>query len=79
MVSIKKEAMALLQEEANLQEIVRLVGIDALSERDRLKLEVAKSIREDYLQQNAFHEVDTYASLESNIKCLKQYYLSSRS
>ena len=40
-----------------------LVGIDALSEKDRLKLEVSKSIREDYLQQNAFHEVDTYASL----------------
>ena len=52
---LRVEAMALLQEEANLQEIVRLVGIDALSEGDRLKLEVAKSIREDYLQQNAFH------------------------
>lgn len=57
------KAMALLQEESGLQEIVRLVGRDSLSEGDQLKLEVAKSIREDFLQQNAFHEVDTYASL----------------
>ena len=63
--------MALLQEESKLQEIVRLVGIDALSESDRLKLEVAKSIREDYLQQNAFHEIDTYASLDKQYKMLK--------
>ena len=69
--TLRVEAMSLLQEEANLQEIVRLVGIDALSERDRLKLEVAKSIREDYLQQNAFHEVDTYASLDKQYKMLK--------
>ncbi len=55
-------AMTLLQEEAELEEIVRLVGIDALSTRDRLKLEAARSIREDYLHQNAFHEVDTYTS-----------------
>lgn len=68
---LRGEAMSLLQEEANLQEIVRLVGIDALSEKDRLKLEVAKSIREDYLQQNAFHEVDTYASLDKQYKMLK--------
>ena len=60
--ALRTEAMALLQEEANLEEIVRLVGMDALSEGDRLKLEVAKSIREDYLQQNAFHENDTYTS-----------------
>ena len=64
------EAMALLQEEANLEEIVRLVGMDALSEGDRLKLEVAKSIREDYLQQNAFHENDTYTSLNKQYKML---------
>ncbi len=57
------KAMALLQEESSLQEIVRLVGRDSLSEGDQLKLEVAKSIREDFLQQNAFHEIDTYASL----------------
>ncbi|MCR6516005.1 MAG: V-type ATP synthase subunit A [Clostridium sp.] len=67
---LRTRAMALLQEEANLQEIVRLVGIDALSEGDRLKLEIAKSIREDYLQQNAFHEVDTYTSLNKQHKML---------
>ncbi|NFD29377.1 V-type ATP synthase subunit A [Clostridium botulinum] len=69
--ALRTRAMSLLQEEANLEEIVRLVGIDALSEKDRLKLEVAKSLREDYLQQNAFHEVDTYASLEKQYKMLK--------
>lgn len=71
------KAMALLQDEANLEEIVRLVGIDALSEEDRLKLEAAKSIREDYLQQNAFHEVDTYSSLKKQYKMLSivlQFY-----
>ncbi|SHJ69829.1 V/A-type H+-transporting ATPase subunit A [Hathewaya proteolytica DSM 3090] len=65
------EAMTILQDEEKLQEIVRLVGIDALSESDRLKLEVAKSVREDYLQQNAFHEVDTYTSLDKQYKMLK--------
>ena len=66
----RAEAMALLQEESNLQEIVRLVGKDTLSEVDQLKLEVAKSIREDYLQQNAFQEVDTFTSLEKQDKML---------
>ncbi len=60
----RTKAMALLQEESALQEIVRLVGRDSLSEGDQLKLETAKSIREDFLQQNAFHEQDTYASLD---------------
>lgn len=69
--TLRQEAMTLLQEESGLQEIVSLVGIDALSEVDRLKLEVSKSIREDYLQQNAFHEVDTYASLDKQYKMLK--------
>ncbi len=69
--TLRQEAMTLLQEESALQEIVSLVGIDALSESDRLKLEVAKSIREDYLQQNAFHEVDTYSSLDKQYKMLK--------
>ncbi|MCW4043846.1 MAG: V-type ATP synthase subunit A [Candidatus Bathyarchaeota archaeon] len=64
------KAMALLQEESKLEEIVRLVGIDALSESDRLKLEIAKSIREDYLMQNAFHDIDTYASLDKQYKML---------
>ena len=68
---LRAECMALLQDEASLQEIVRLVGIDALSEKDRLKLEVAKSIREDYLQQNGFHEIDTYTSLDKQYKMLK--------
>ena len=68
--ALRTEAMALLQEEANLEEIVRLVGMDALSEGDRLKLEVAKSIREDYLQQNAFHENDTYTSFYKQYKML---------
>ena len=56
------ETMHLLQVESELDEIVRLVGIDALSFKDRLTLETARSIREDYLHQNAFHEVDTYTS-----------------
>jgi len=68
---LRSEAMRLLQEEANLQEIVRLVGIDALSLKDRVVLEVAKSIREDFLHQNAFHEVDTYASLQKQYRMLK--------
>lgn len=69
--TLRQEAITLLQEESGLQEIVSLVGIDALSEMDRLKLEVSKSLREDYLQQNAFHEVDTYASLDKQYKMLK--------
>jgi len=69
-VELRMKAMTILQEEAKLEEIVRLVGVDALSEKDRLKLEVAKSIREDYLQQNAFHEVDTYTSLDKQHKML---------
>ena len=62
--------MSLLQEENSLQEIVRLVGRDALSEQDQLKLEITKSLREDYLQQNAFHDVDTYCSLKKQNKML---------
>ena len=65
------KAMAILQEEAALDEIVRLVGIDALSARDRLTMETAKSLREDYLHQDAFHEVDTYASLKKQHLLLK--------
>jgi V/A-type H+-transporting ATPase subunit A len=68
---LRAEAMRLLQVESELQEIVRLVGIDALSVKDRLVLEVAKSIREDFLHQNAFHEVDTYASLKKQFEMLK--------
>jgi len=61
---LRKRMMALLQDEAELDEIVKLVGMDALSSGDRMKLETARSIREDYLHQDAFHEVDTYSSLE---------------
>ena len=57
---MSQEAIMLLQEEAELDEIVQLVGVDALSFEDRIKLEASKSIREDYLHQNSFHEVDTY-------------------
>ncbi len=63
--------MYLLQEESELEEIVQLVGMDALSAPDRLKLEAARSIREDFLHQNSFHEVDTYTPLE------KQYTMMS--
>ncbi|MDP6627952.1 MAG: V-type ATP synthase subunit A [Methanopyri archaeon] len=59
---LRKEAMKLLQKEAELEEIVRLVGPDALRPSDRFLLETTRSIREDFLQQNAFHEVDTYTS-----------------
>lgn len=65
------DAMRILQEEARLDEIVRLVGMDALSPRDRLTMEAAKSIREDYLHQNAFHETDTYSSVQKQYKMLK--------
>jgi V/A-type H+-transporting ATPase subunit A len=65
------EGMRILQEEEQLNEIVRLVGIDSLSDNDRLTLEVAKSIREDYLQQNAFDEVDTFTSREKQFNMLK--------
>ncbi|NLB91139.1 MAG: V-type ATP synthase subunit A [Clostridiales bacterium] len=67
---LRAKAMSVLQEEAELDEIVRLVGIDALSWKDRLTLEVARSIREDYLHQNAFDEVDTYTSLEKQYQML---------
>lgn len=66
-----REGMRILQEESQLEEIVRLVGIDSLSDKDRLTLEVAKSIREDYLQQNAFDGVDTFTSREKQYKMLR--------
>ncbi len=67
----RAEAMRLLQTEAELQEIVQLVGVDALSHSDRLILETARSIREDFLHQNSFHEVDTYTSLHKQYRMLK--------
>ena len=66
---LRARALEILQREAELDEIVRLVGVDALSWKDRLTMEVARSIREDYLHQNAFDEVDTYTSPE------KQYHM----
>ena len=77
-LSLRSTAMRILQEEASLDEIVRLVGIDALSPDDRLTMETAKSIREDYLHQNAFHEVDTYASLAKQEKMLGAILLFHR-
>ena len=68
---LQADAMRILQEESELDEIVRLVGMDALSAKDRLTMEAAKSIREDYLHQDAFHEVDTATSLEKQYKMLK--------
>ncbi len=58
--SLREKALAILQKEAELEELVRLVGAEALPEEDKLVLEVARMIREDFLQQNAFHEIDTY-------------------
>ena len=71
MEKMTAEAMGLLEQESELVEIVRLVGADALSPRDRLALETSRSIREDYLHQNAFHEVDTYTSMEKQYEMLK--------
>ena len=67
---LRTEAMALLQKEAELKEIARLVGLDALSPDDRLVLETTRSIREDFLHQNAFHDVDSYASFSKQYKML---------
>jgi V/A-type H+-transporting ATPase subunit A len=63
-IDMRDRAMALLQEESNLQEIARLVGAESLSPEDQLILYTSRSIREDYLHQNAFHEIDTYTSME---------------
>ncbi|MFN3301506.1 MAG: V-type ATP synthase subunit A [Patescibacteria group bacterium] len=68
---LRTKAMDILQKEAKLQEIVRLVGVESLSEKDQLILLTAKSIREDFLQQNAFDEIDTYTSLKKQYLMLK--------
>ncbi len=73
-VELRSFVMRVLQEEAELDEIVRLVGMDALSYKDRMTMETAKMIREDYLHQNAFHETDTYTSLIKQHKMLKLIY-----
>ena len=64
------EAMTLLEEESSLKEIVQLVGMDALSRNERMTMETAKSLREDFLHQNAFNDVDTYTSMEKQFKML---------
>ena len=67
----RQKMMTLLQEEAELEEIVKMVGMDALSPGDRLKMEAARSIREDFLHQNSFHETDTYTSLKKQYMMMK--------
>lgn len=68
-MNLRNDIMHLLQEESELDEIVKMVGMDALSPTDRIKLEAARSIREDFLHQNAFHDIDTYTPLK------KQYFM----
>ncbi|MBQ8000690.1 MAG: V-type ATP synthase subunit A [Ruminococcus sp.] len=68
---LRGRLMQLLQEEAELEEIVKLVGMDALSSPDRLKLEAARSIREDYLHQNAFHDIDTYTPVNKQFMMMQ--------
>lgn len=76
-MELRARLMLLLQEESELDEIVKMVGMDALSPADRMKLEAARSIREDYLHQNAFHEVDTYTPPKKQylmMKLILEYY-----
>lgn len=70
-MDLRQKLMSLLQDEAELEEIVKMVGMDALSPADRLKMEAARSIREDFLHQNSYHEVDTYTSLEKQYLMMK--------
>ena len=77
---LRQRLMGLLQDEAELEEIVKLVGMDALSAPDRLKLEAARSIREDFLHQDAFHEIDTYTPLKKQdimMRLVLDYYEES--
>ena len=77
----RQKMMSLLQEEAELEEIVKMVGMDALSPGDRLKMEAARSIREDFLHQNSFHEIDTYTSLKKQymmMRLVNAFYERSR-
>ncbi len=67
----RQKMMSLLQDEAKLEEIVQMVGMDALSAGDRLKMEAARSIREDFLHQNSFHDIDTYTSLRKQLLLMK--------
>ena len=74
-MEVRQNLMSLLQEEASLNEIVKMVGMDALSPRDRLKMEAARSIREDFLHQNSFDEIDTYTSLKKQYDMMKLVYM----
>ncbi len=73
-MSTRQNLMSLLQDEASLNEIVKMVGMDALSPQDRLKMEAARSIREDFLHQNSFDEIDTYTSLNKQYCMMKLVY-----
>ena len=73
-MSTRQKLMSLLQDEDSLNEIVKMVGMDALSPQDRLKMEAARSIREDFLHQNSFDEIDTYTSLEKQYNMMKLVY-----
>ena len=80
-MSTRQDLMNLLQEEASLNEIVKMVGMDALSPQDRLKMEAARSIREDFLHQNSFDAIDTYTSLRKQycmMKLVDAFYLQGR-
>ncbi len=70
-MELRQRFVRILQEETQLEEIVKMVGMDALSGADRLKLETARSVREDYLHQNSFHEVDTYTSLQKQYDMMR--------
>ena len=70
----RQNLMTLLQEEASLNEIVKMVGMDALSPQDRLKMEAARSIREDFLHQNSFDDVDTYTSIRKQFRMMQLVY-----
>ncbi len=70
-MELRQKLMSLLQDEAQLDEIVKMVGMDALSAPDRLKMEAARSIREDFLHQNSFHEIDTYTPLRKQYLMMK--------
>ena len=72
--ALRQKLMSLLQDEASLNEIVKMVGMDALSPGDRLKMEAARSIREDFLHQNSFDEIDTYTSLPKQYNMMKLVY-----
>jgi V/A-type H+-transporting ATPase subunit A len=73
-MATRQNLMTLLQEEASLNEIVKMVGMDALSPQDRLKMEAARSIREDLLHQNSFDDIDTYTSINKQFRMMKLVY-----